>query len=90
MTELVAQVQQLDSKSMVFAFVVHFAELAHCQLALQLKFRNGDTVVREQDSELVFRKLKKLEKRSKAPELPHFLLLKLQLPNHFQQLPSRF
>jgi hypothetical protein len=29
---------------------------ALCQLALLLQFRNGDTVLRVQDSELVFRK----------------------------------
>ena len=89
-TGLVAQVQCLDSKSMAFAFVVHFAELVHCQSALQLRFRNGDTVARVPDSKLVSQKLKQLEMCSKVLELPHFLLQKLKLPNHFQQLPNHF
>lgn len=87
---LTLQALDLDSKlTESFVESLRFVS-AHCRLAHQLLFRNGDTVVRAQDSMLVFRKLKKLEKRSKVLELPHFLLLKLQLSNHFQQLPNHF
>lgn len=51
--------KDLKPKHLVVA-KVHFAVSAHCQLAHQQRFHNGDKVGRAPDSTLVFRKLKHL------------------------------